>query len=73
MGGMVSILDLQCRMERVVEQWGEFQQIVWQFYEKTINSPYCIMDRLAMVDQIMVTTCVQEVIGRMQEDDQQGI
>ena len=27
--GMVPILDLQCRMEWVAEQWGEYQQIVW--------------------------------------------
>ena len=57
-GGMVPILDLQCRMETVVEQWGEFQQIIWRFYEKPMNSPYCIMSRSAMADQIKVTTCV---------------
>ena len=42
--GCVPILDLKCRMERVEEEGVECEQIIWRFYEKSMNSPYCIME-----------------------------
>ena len=66
---MVPILDLQVKMTKVEEvmEGGarlEYQQIEWRFYEKPMNSPYVIMERSAMPQQVKITSMVQEVIRR---------
>ena len=64
--GFVPILDLKCRMEVIEDEEGmEYNQIIWRFYEKPMNSPYCIMERSAMPEKVKITTMVQEVIRRL--------
>ena len=64
--GFVPILDLKCRMEEMVEEDGLVcDQIVWRFYEKSMNSPYCIMEKSAMPEKVKITTLVQETIRRL--------
>ena len=62
---MVPILDLKCRMEEVKEEGGlQYRRIMWRFYEKPMNTKYCIMERSAMSQKVKITTMVQEVIRR---------
>ena len=51
--------------EEVEEDGVKWRAIVWRFYEKPMNSPFCILERSAMPEKVKVTTMVQEVIRRL--------
>ena len=63
--GCVPILDLKCRMEEVEMEEEGCEQIVWRFFEKSMNSPYCIMEKSAMLEKLKITMMVQETIRRL--------
>jgi hypothetical protein len=55
--GYVPILDLQCKVTK--------NRIVHKFYEKPMNTKYCILKKSACSEQIKYTTLVQETVRRM--------
>jgi hypothetical protein len=55
--GYVPILDLQCKVVK--------NRIVHKFYEKPMNTRYCILRKSACGERTKFTTLVQETIRRM--------
>ena len=51
-------------MEDIEEEGVQYQVIMWRFYEKPMNTKYCIMEKSAMSENVKITTMVQEVIRR---------